>query len=164
VSTADHILDQIDNALHDYDVSDDAMRSRPETEAQPDIGPRVWIAPADTGPDEGGWEELGHITSIDLEIGEFTIDPAAFTPAPSLGWEELREYIARVEAERARRALLILQALREGLSRLLVPAAQAAESFQHAPEAVDCDDCSKPTPPRDRPAWQSPYGPARRRR
>jgi hypothetical protein len=34
VSTADHILDQIDNALTDYAVSDDAMRSAPAAEVQ----------------------------------------------------------------------------------------------------------------------------------
>lgn len=30
MTTADHILDQIDTALGDYSISDDAMRSAPD--------------------------------------------------------------------------------------------------------------------------------------
>ena len=37
------------------------------------------------------------------------------------------------------------------------------DNLRHLPEAEGCNDCTPP-PRRDRSAWQSPYGPARRRR
>lgn len=161
MSTADHILDQIDNALHDCTVSDDAMRSVPADEPQPSSGPRMWIAPSGTSPGETGWEEIGHVTSID-----FHVEPPAIDPEFQRAWQEFREYMVRVEAERVRRARAAIEAFNRAYAQAVKPAMEAAArgiaEFQKAMQHVD-----PPLPPgrrRDRPAWQSPYGPARRRR
>ncbi|MFJ9740854.1 hypothetical protein [Streptomyces sp. NPDC101166] len=157
----DDILDQIDNTLHDWTVSDDAMRSQPAPEPEEYAAPRLWVAPAGTEPDAPGWEEVRGV--LDLSIEQVTIDPTAIAPEITFGWEELCQYIAQVQAGRARRAQHILDVLKQALSQLAQPATEAAEAFRHLPEAVGCNDCAEPDPPRDRPAWQSPYGPPRRR-
>jgi hypothetical protein len=151
VSTADHILDQIDDALEDWSVSDDAMRSRPA--AEPGIRgatPTVQIM-----DEVGEWQELRGVTGIELHIDSAEFDQAM---------QALREQIARVQAERVRQVQQVLGAVRVAFAAMAKPAAKAADNFRHLPEAVGCNDCGTPAPRRDRPAWQSPYGPARRRR
>lgn len=164
----DDILNQIDHALEDGSVSYDAMRSRPALEPAAASGPRLWIAPLGTAEDGDGWQELGHVTDLEL-----TIDPAALTSAaPSVTWGDIQEYFARIQAERVRRAHAVVEAFMQAMTAVIAPAAEracremseAAEAFRHLPEAEGCNDCGKSAPPRDRPAWQSPYGPARRRR
>lgn len=158
---SDEILDQIDSTLNDWAVSDDAMRSRPAPDLQPTAGPRMWIAPAGIGPDEGGWEEVGHITSVDFRIEPPTIDPEF-----QRSWEEFREHMARVEAERVRRAGEAMSAFIRAYAQAVKPAVERAQravaQIQEAMQHLD-----PPLPPgrrHDRPAWQSPYGPPRRRR
>lgn len=98
------------------------------------------------------------------------IDSAA--TARPVTWGDIHEYLARIQAERVRRAQAAIDAFVRTMAAAFAPAAEracrdmseAAEALRHLPEAEGCNDCSKPTPPRDRPAWQSPYGPARRRR
>lgn len=58
----------------------------------------------------------------------------------------------------------MLEDMRAAFQRIAPAIQEAGEAFRHVPEAVGCDDCTKPTRPRDRPAWQSPYGPPQRRR
>lgn len=41
---------------------------------------------------------------------------------------------------------------------------EVGRAFEALKQAGVCDDHSKPLPPRDRPAWQSRYGPAHQRR
>ncbi|MFF1709275.1 hypothetical protein [Streptomyces sp. NPDC058268] len=168
MTRTDDILNQIDTALEDGTVSYDAMRSRPAPVPAAASGPRLWIAPVGTAEDGDGWEEIGHVTDI-----EFTIDPAATTSvAPTVTWSDIQEYFARIQAERIRRAQVIVDAFVQAMSAAIAPAAaracrdlaETAEAFQHLPEAAGCNDCGKPIPPRDRPAWQSPYGPPQRRR
>ena len=167
MSTADHILNQIDQALDDWTVSGDAMRSRPAAEPQ---GPRVWLAPAGTEPDGDGWQEVGYLTSIDLEIDQATIDPAALTtPEPTVTWQELSNYIAEVQAERARRAQQLIQewvrAFTESIQAAQPRVEEAGRAIAEYAKAVE--QAAPPQPPgrrHDRPAWQSPYGPAQRRR
>ncbi|MFF2383711.1 hypothetical protein [Streptomyces sp. NPDC058108] len=176
MTSTDDVLAQIDSAMEDWTISGDAMRSRPEAVDQPEfrgctpsmqIGDEVqaWIAPAGTDPGDDGWQPLGVIGGLDLTIGEFTIDPEAVAPqVPTVNWDEVREHLLRIQAERARRMQQMFEAIRQAFGQLAAPLAQAAEAFQHLPEAEDCDDCGKPPRPRDRPAWQSTYGPAYRRR
>lgn len=163
MTSADDVLDQIDAALYDATVSADAMRSRPAAEPEGILGvvPTVYIA-----DEAGDWQEIQAAIrdSFDLQIDPASIDTAAVNPpAHAADWGTIRDLMIRVDAAQARRAQIVLEGLKRAMARLAAPAAEAAEGFRHLPEAVGCDDC-KPAPPRDRPAWQSKYGPARRRR
>lgn len=123
MSTADHILDQIDTALDDWDVSGDAMRWAPDAPAElPEPLPRTVVITIDT-------------TRIDEAFAYF---------------REMREHL-HAWAEAARPQL-------EEAGRSLAKVGETAQ------QAAACDVHCKPPRPRDRPAWQSPYGPARRRR
>jgi hypothetical protein len=161
MTTADEVLNQIDAAIADHTVSADAMRSTPNPE--PAAGPRLWIAPADTSPDETGWQEVGFITDAD-----FTIEGPAVDPELEQRWREVQEYMRRVEAERVRRAGELLVVPTRALQALKLAVEQAARNAAKAIQALQqagvCDDHGKPVRARDRPAWQSPYGPAKRRR
>ncbi|NED75343.1 hypothetical protein G3I51_24070 [Streptomyces sp. SID9944] len=124
---SDDILSQIDHALDDWTVSDDAMRSRPEGDGGGINGfvPRVQI------PDE-------------------------FAEA----WAAFAERVAQAEAERAAH----VRAVMEALGRAMKPVAKAAQ--QAAANLAQAVQQGRPAPSGrrlDRPAWQSPYGPARRR-
>ncbi|MFI8191412.1 hypothetical protein ACIF8T_21755 [Streptomyces sp. NPDC085946] len=161
---ADDILAQIDNALEDWEVGPDAMRSRPAVEPKTALGPQVWIAPVGTGPDDPEWEAVGHITSID-----FHIDPQEIDPGFRQAWEEMRERLARVEAERVRRAQAVLEAFARAYMQAVKPAVEAAgraiaEAAQAIQQAGLVNADGRPARRRDRPAWQSPYGPPRRGR
>lgn len=173
MTRTDDILTQIDNALEDGSVSYDAMRSRPAPEPAAAPGPRLWIATVGTAEDGDGWQEIEGVTAVDMNIDQATIDPAALTStAPSVTWGDIQEYFARIQAERVRRAQAAIDVFMQAMTAVIAPVAEracrdlseAAEAFRHLPEAEGCNNCSKPAPPRDRPAWQSPYGPARRRR
>lgn len=158
--STDRILDQIDTALADHTVGPDAMRSRPAEE--PEV--RVWIAPVGTSPDDADWEPVGHITSVD-----FHIDPPAIDPEFARAWQAFHEQLARAQAERARRAQAVMEAFVRAYTEAVKPAAEAASrAFAELARAVQQagarDDHAKPAPRRDRPAWQTPYGPPRRRR
>jgi hypothetical protein len=175
VSTADHILDQIDHALHDWTVSDDAMRSTPEPpplpgrvpvvdmRSQPEAGAIGFdgACPSVLIMDEvGAWQELG-VTSID-----FHIELPAFDPEFQRSWQEFREHLARAEAERVRQARAAIEAFGRAYAEAVKPAVEAAaRSLAEFTEAArQLDPPLSPGRRRDRPAWQSPYGPPRRRR
>jgi hypothetical protein len=161
---ADDILNQIDDTLHDWTVSDDAMRSRPAHEA---AKPQLWIAPVGTTPASDDWQEVGHIRDIDVHI-----EPPAIDPEFAQTWQAFREQLARAEAARVRQAMEALQAIKQAFQQLITPAAReaaravnaAAQAVEQARQAGICDDHGRPLPPRDRPAWQSRYGPAHQRR
>lgn len=171
MTSTDSILAQIDNALGDWTVGPDAMRVRPAPEPRPAARATVWMAPVGTPWDAEGWEEIGHITDLEMTLDEATLDPAAISPQPAVAWDEVAEYIRRAQLERARHAQAVVEAFVQVLTTAVAPAVEraassmsdAAEAFRHLPEAEGCNDC-KPQPRRDRPAWQSPYGPAQRRR
>lgn len=110
MSTADHILDQIDTCLGDYDVSDDAMRVAPDLPALPAV--RFVVVTADTS---SATAALARIRQLRETMDAFA---EAVTPA----------------AVAASRGL-----------------AQFAEAMR------------QPIRPTGRPAWQTPYGPPRRR-
>ncbi|WP_282084053.1 hypothetical protein [Streptomyces tendae] len=173
---SEDILAQINDTLDDWAVSDDAMRSRPGGETGGVKGftpqfaimdevaaPRFWIAPVGTPVEADGWEEVGYITDAD-----FVIAPAAVaTPQPTVTWDEIACFIAQIEEGRARRARLLeafVQAFTESIETVRP---RIEEAFQAIADCVQAVEHAAPPPPgrrRDRPAWQSPYGPPRRRR
>ncbi|MFE9432375.1 hypothetical protein ACFYNA_15455 [Streptomyces sp. NPDC006640] len=163
MTSADDVLNQIDAALYDVTVSADAMRSRPVAEPDGVLGvvPTVYIA-----DEAGDWQEIQAAisASFDLEIDPASIDQAAVNPPPTVDRGTIRDLMIRFDAAQARRAQVVLEVLKRAMAQLAAPVGEAADAFRHLPEAVGCNDCDPPAPPRDRPAWQSPYGPARRRR
>ncbi|MCX4697025.1 hypothetical protein [Streptomyces sp. NBC_01373] len=156
MSTADNILDQIDTALHDDAIGPDAMRCTPEP-----AGPRGKTIMAITGAD-GEWQEINGVVTVD-----FHIDPPPIDPEFDRAWQELHDHLARVEAERVRRAAALLEGLVHAFQQM-APAIEAANlGLTGLAEAVQDDQPARPDQPlprRDRPAWQTPYGPPRRRR
>jgi hypothetical protein len=124
VTTADDILNHIDDALDDWTVSGDAMRYAPDAAGEPPEPPRL---------------------NVVIAIDTARIDEA-FARIHAM-WEGLKAWTeaVRPRLEEAGRSL-----------------ADMGEVAQQA--AAACDVHCKPPRPRDRPAWQSPYGPARRRR
>ncbi|OQQ13011.1 hypothetical protein B0675_40040 [Streptomyces sp. M41(2017)] len=161
MTRADDILQQIDSTLDDWTVSGDAMRSQPAVDPAgfQGVTPSVFVA------DEAGeWQELGHATGLVFHT-ELPAPDEAFMRA----WQELQEQIRRVQIERARRAREILDVLARTLYESVKPAVEEAgrniaRSLDSLKQAGVIDADCKPVRPRDRPAWQSPYGPARRRR
>lgn len=150
MTSADHILKQIDNALEDWTVGPDGMRSRPATGA-PSIG--------------------------------FHIEPPAIDPALQQRWQEMQEHFRRLHLERAGRVQAAFNEAMTAMAEAVKPAAEAAtrglaelakalerstssgqRNYRHLPEAIGCNDCSKPAPRRGRAAQQSPYGPAQKMR
>jgi hypothetical protein len=110
-------------------------------------------------------------SSTDMMIDASTIDPNA-GQTPQLTWGDLAAAIQQAEEARARYAEAALRHIGRALERIAQHSGN--DSFQHLPEADGCNDCSDPAEPpqrprpplprRDgRPAWQTPYGPARRR-
>jgi len=160
VTSTNDILDQIDTALGDYSVSDDAMRSRPASEADPgQIEQPLQFhgtVPVVQIMDEanGEWQTVEGVEAIEVCIESPAIDPEF-----ARRWQELSDYLQRVQLERARRAQEILAAIRQAFRQMAPAVEEAARNVTAAAEAVQ-----KAPPRRDRPAWQSPYGPARRRR
>lgn len=175
MTSTDDILNQIDTALEDGTVSYDAMRSRPAP--PPPSGPRLCIAPAGTAADGDGWEEIGHVTDLDLTIDDgqdaiehgytadeitvtLSFDTGAATAALATAIEGVRRFREALEAcaEAFSRAHL---GPREGewvdTNGDPVPAVPVAPSEARTPSR-------KQRRKGDRPAWQSKYGPAHRRR
>jgi hypothetical protein len=165
---ADDILAQIDHALEDWEVGPDAMRSRPASAATDGPASIRGTVPTVQIMDEiGEWQEIG-VLSVDFD--EYTIDQSTITPVaaqtgPTVTWEEIREPIVRIEAEQERRAQ-ILRAYMQAFTEAAKPAVEAAgRAFAELQQAMrQAAPPQAPTRRRDRPAWQSPYGPARRRR
>ena len=150
MSTADHVLDQIDSALHDWTVSDDAMRSRPEPELISFGGftPTVQIM------DEAGeWQEVDGIGSVEIYV----------TTPPELEEfaQQWADFTNRIHSRRIDVLAVFTQAVAESVKPATEAAEQALAALQDAVQACPADP---PGRRRDRPAWQSPYGPARRRR
>jgi hypothetical protein len=152
---SDDILDQIDTALHDWSVSDDAMRSAPADtlERGPDV--RMYLA------DEAGeWQELPGVAAVDIQF-----------PTPSVleefaqQWADFIDRMTRQRVEQARRAQEAFEAFTRALTE---PMKRSVEEATRAFETLQQTAQQEPPPAsvrrRERPAWQSPYGPAQRRR
>ncbi|MCX4232066.1 hypothetical protein [Streptomyces ortus] len=160
MTSADDILAQIDHAVEDWAVSEDAMRSQPEPEPFHFGGatPTLYIA-----DEVGEWQQVEGVTSIEVCVELPVIDPEV-----TASWARLVDRIREAELERVRRTQAALVAFMQAVKDTLAPVVEQAgrdpgEAFRHLPEAEGCNQCTPP-PRRDRPAWQSPYGPARRRR
>lgn len=150
---ADDIIDQIDTCLTDYEISDDAMRCAPDMPRPPAIRPRA----------------NGSIVLVRRLIerhGLTETEARAAVLAAERGQDAEHARLAAVEASAviAEVSAQFRAAFEPMIRRVADQMRQIKEAFQHLPEAVGCGDCGKPARRRDRPAWQSPYGPPRRRR
>lgn len=160
---SDDILAQIDSALGDWSVGPDAMRVQPAAEPFHFGGatPLLYIA-----DEVDGWQQVEGVASV-----EFCVDVSEVFEEAAEAWAQITERIRQAEHERVRRERAALEAFVQAVRSMLAPAVEraassmsdATEAFRHLPEAEGCNDC-KPALRRDRPAWQTPYGPARRRR
>lgn len=152
MSTADHVLDQIDSALGDYAVSDDAMRCAPDLPPVPvvrrpvagrDVLTRRLIDRHDLTPEEA----RDAVLAVDRGEGGVHAELVA---------AEARA----IAAEMTARIRIALQPMAEAAINTLK---QLSESLAQLRQAGLCDNDGKPARRRDRPAWQTPYGPPRRR-
>lgn len=175
MTSTDDILNQIDHALYDSSVGPDAMRSQPAPEPAAASGPRLWIAPLGTAEDGDGWEEVEGVASIDIDIRSGAVEHG-YT----------RDEVTFVISIDTGAATAALATAIEGIRRFREALEACAEAFKRANgglregEWIDSNGDAIPTVPAvpfedrtrsrkqrrrtDRPAWQSPYGPARRRR
>lgn len=149
---ADNILDEIDTALWDYSVGVDAMRSAPDLPPPP-VRPRP----------------NGRSILVERLVDRHGLTPEQAREAVwAVEYGQVGEHaeLAATEAQTAAGEMLasMRAAFRPMLERVAAQFKQIAEAFEQLRQTVACDDHSKPAPRRDRPAWQSPYGPARRRR
>ncbi|MFI9598889.1 hypothetical protein ACIHCX_03240 [Streptomyces sp. NPDC052043] len=154
---SDDILTQIDQALDDWTVSDDAMRSRPAVDVPAERGPETSVQIMD---EAGEWQEIPGIGSVEIQMDEPPI-PDDFAEK----WARLSKRIARAEAERARHVRAVLEAFREAVKPVAEEAgrtlAELAARTARAAEHARADDYALAPP---RPARLAiPYGPARRR-
>lgn len=138
----DDVLDQIDLALHDNTVSGDAMRSRPVPERP---GRSILV------------KRLVERHGLEAEQARRAV------VAVELGRDD--EHVALVQAEARAAMNETMQAFRAALRPMAEAANTAAKQIAEALKALRTATASPPAPGRrtDRPAWQSPYGPARRR-
>ncbi|MEV6124401.1 hypothetical protein AB0M23_28490 [Streptomyces sp. NPDC052077] len=162
--SSDEILQQIDAAVHDWTVSGDAMRCRPAPEPPPELPP----APA--VPYTGHAAARSHLVGRLISQGLTPSEAAAAVRTAETGEpaEHLELALAEAHAAAAEARQHILRAAAT-LLRALQPAVQAA-----AAALRQLADATRTTGPdgtgggpgrrRDRPAWQSPYGPAPRRK
>ena len=149
----DDVLGQIDSALDDWDVSGYATRWAPDVPTPPAVRSHA----------------NGSVVLVGRLIDRHGLSPKQARAAVLAAERGQRGPHADLAALEAQAVLAEMQeSLRAAFQPLLQRVAdqfrQIKEAFRHLPEAVGCDDCGKPPRPRDRPAWQSPYGPARRRR
>jgi hypothetical protein len=153
VSTADHILDQIDSCLGDYELSDDAMRCAPDLPPLPAVRPRANGANILIGR----LIERHGLSPEEARAAILAAERAQTGPHTELAAAEAQAVLDEMAAQ-------FRAAFQPMIRRVADQFRQIKEAFEHLPEAVGCNDCSKPSRRRDRPAWQSPYGPAQRRR
>ena len=149
MSTADHVLDQIDHTLGDYDVSYDAMRCAPDLPPPPAVRPRI--------------NGRNVIVQRLIDRHGLNADEAhAALLAAERGQDSEQARLAAAEAQAALNevAAQIRAAVQPMIQRVADQFRQIKEVLQQLPEVVDY----KPAPRRDRPAWQTPYGPPSRRR
>jgi hypothetical protein len=131
---ADDIIDQIDSCLGDYQLSPDAMRWTPEPAEADRPGIRGFTPTVEIVGEVGEWRQGECVVVI--------VDTTALTAQ----FEQLRQVMqAFGEAARARME-------------------EIGRAFDSLKQAGVCDDHGRRLPPRDRPAWQSRYGPAHQSR
>ncbi|MER7053428.1 hypothetical protein [Streptomyces sp. NPDC000351] len=158
---SEDILAQIDDTLDDWSVSDDAMRSRPGGEPEGIKGFTTQFAIMD---EAGEWQNVPGVRRID-----FHIEPPEIDPEFQQRCQEIQDYLVRATAERVRRAQQVMEAFVRSFTESIAAVQPRVEEAGRA--IADCakavEQATPPQPPgqrHDRPAWQSPYGPPRRRR
>lgn len=156
---ADDVLTQIDNALHDYDIGPDAMRSAPDLPPPPVTPPRAngRNALIQRLIDRHGLDaDTARAAVLDAERGHDTEHARLAAREARAAMDEIHTHFRagfRALAER----------VTEQVRHVSEQFAQLKEAIQQLPEPA-CTAHGKPVRRRDRPAWQSPYGPAPRRR
>ncbi len=110
---------------------------------------------------------------IDAALDDWDVSGDAMRWAPDAAGEAPEPPPLTVDTVGFDEAFACLRDMRESLARWAEAARPQLEEVgrslakvgESAQQAAACDvHCGPPPPPRDRPAWQSPYGPARRRR
>ncbi len=158
MSTADHILDQIDTCLGDYDVSDDAMRWAPDPPppvVRPHANGSVVLV-----------RRLMDRHGLDIDQARAAVlaaERGQDTEHARLASEEARACLEEINAQFRASFQAFAERVTEQFQQVAEQFGRMKEALQRLPEAVGSDDCGKPPRLRDRPAWQSPYGPPRRR-
>lgn len=152
------VLDQIDSTLGDWDVSGDAMRWAPDAAGelpQPHVQMSFGVGPR---------EILIRRLVEQHDLTRLTARHAVL--AAERGSDSERANLVRAEARAVAVELgeRIRIAMRPMAEAAIAALKQISESIKQLQQAGICDVHGKPAPRCDRPAWQSPYGPARRRR
>lgn len=118
----------------------------------------------------------GILDQIDSTLGDYAVSGDAMRWAPDAAGgrpEALpRTVVITIDTTRINEAFAYFREIREHLHtwaeaarpQLEEAGRSLAKVGETAQQAAACDVHCKPARPRDRPAWQSPYGPARRRR
>lgn len=152
MTTADSILDQIDSTLGDYSLSDDAMRCAPDLPSRPAVRLTVGVDA----------REILIRRLVDLHgLTRLTARHAVL--ATERGDSSERADLVRAEAHAV--AAEMAQRIRVAFQPMIEALRQLGESIKQLQQQVpELAEAARPARPRDRPAWQSPYGPARRRR
>lgn len=149
----DDVLDQIDACLGDYDISDDAMRYAPDIPKQPIIRPRA----------NGSTVLIQRLTD---RHGLSRQEAAAAVLAAERGQDNEHARLAATEAQAVMGEISaqFRAAFQPMVQHMTEQFAKINEAFRQVAEAVNSEIPGKPPRLRTRPAWQSPYGPAQRRR
>ncbi len=162
MSSSDEILEQIDAAVHDWTVSGDAMRCRPTP--APDPVPAVPVV-ADTGRAAARAVLVSRLVDRGLEPAEAAAAVrAAETGQPTEHLELLSAEARAAAAEAGQRVGQILAAFARALQPVVQAAAAVMRQLDEALRAAGHASSTGKPGRRDRPAWQSPYGPPSRRK
>lgn len=161
MTSADNTLAQIDDTLDDWTGSMDSMHWTADqpTSGEPISGRGRNIIIQRLIENQGLSPDDARAALRAVERHEPTEHEALVAAEARAATVEMAARIRFAFQPMAEAAIATLKQLSESIARLRAD----SHAFRHLPEAVGCNDC-KPAPPRDRPAWQSKYGPARRRR
>ncbi len=151
MSTADDVLDQIDTTLGDQAVSDDAMRWAPDLPEKP--RPVRGFSPRDILirrlVDRHG------LTRMTARHAVIAVEEGRTSDRTELVQAEACAVMAETMQQ-------IREAFRPMAESMIEAFKQLVQAFERL--GVTAEAGSAPGRRRDRPAWQSPYGPPRRRR
>ncbi|MFD6490309.1 hypothetical protein [Streptomyces sp. NPDC060188] len=162
MTSADDILDQIDDTLSNWTGSADSMHwtAAEPSPAESTSGRGRNIIIQRLIENQGLSPDEARAAVRAVERQETTEHEALVASEARAATEEMAARLRAAFQPMADAAIATLKQLGESIARLSAD----NHAFRHLPEALGCNDCGPPAPPRDRPAWQSKYGPARRRR
>ncbi|MGW2170379.1 hypothetical protein ACWC1C_07585 [Streptomyces sp. NPDC001705] len=160
MSSSEEILEQIDTAVRDWTVSGDAMRSRPNPV------PTVPVVPY-TGRDAARALLVRRLVD-NHDLREDQAAAAVHAAEHGEEHEHLELVSAEARAAVAERAQELGRVVTDFMRALRPMAEAAAATLRQFAEALRTAGFTtpdnKPARRRDRPAWQSPYGPPPRRK